>query len=204
MGLNWIWSASTADERRASLAEAETRFLRQFAGLDRAEQLTLWREWIAKKLLADFALPADQAKRDRLVGQCIGVLEKLVRQLLDRGWLVNIETLKTLVEACLAPISAAQRAGKVDDFWPFFRASVLRYVPYNADQIQRDARRSGADVTQSMGAVMAGVVGRLTGPSIVEIIAEPAKPVQAACKPVIGCRGRPRKDTGDETLSLFG
>jgi hypothetical protein len=45
--MSLIWNPDAAARRRASLVEAETRFLRETAGVDRAERLALWREWAA-------------------------------------------------------------------------------------------------------------------------------------------------------------
>ncbi|MEY4489711.1 MAG: hypothetical protein RIQ79_2219 [Verrucomicrobiota bacterium] len=192
------------DARRESLAVAEARFLRERAGVDRRERLAAWREWVAKKLIADFILPADPAKRDRLIGQCTAELEVLVRQLFDRGWLIEGKRLAQVVGDCLAPIAAAQQAGKIGDFYPYFRSSVRRYVGANAEEIQQATRRDGAEAGAiSIGAVMAGLVGRIAGPSIVEVVGDRASYVQPSEKAIARGRGRPHKVTGSETLPLF-
>ena len=83
--MSLIWDPSTEQTRRASLAEAEARFLRERAGVDRKERLAAWREWAAKKLAAEFALPADPVARARLIGQCTAELERLRAWLVERG-----------------------------------------------------------------------------------------------------------------------
>lgn len=209
--MSLVWSASTHETRHASLAEAEARFLRERAGVDRKERLAAWREWAAKKLLAELAhsLPAEDAARARLIGQCTAELERMVRQLFDRGWLIEGKRLAEVVDACLAPIAAAHRAGKVADFWPHFRASVRRYVPINAEELQRTARRDGADAGSAFGGGLALALGLLRepqAPSITEVIGERhAERVQEACKPAAK-RGRPRKFGVAEqaTGDLFG
>jgi hypothetical protein len=209
--MSLIWQASTNETRHASLAEAEARFLRERAGVDRKERLAAWREWAAKKLLADLAhvMPHEDAARARLIGQCTAELERMVRQLFDRGWLIEGKRLAEVVDTCLAPIAAAHRAGKVQDFWPHFRASVRRYVPINAEELQRTARRDGADAASAISGGLALALGMLTAPkapSITEVIGERhAERVQAACKPGAK-RGRPRKFQAatDATDDLFG
>lgn len=206
MGL--IWNPSTADARRESLAEAEARFLRERAGVDRKERLAAWREWAAKKLAAEFALPADERARARLIGQLTAELEKMVRQLFDRGWLIEGKRLAEVVSDCLAPIAKAQRAGKVGDLYPYFRVAVLRYVGANAEQIQRAARRDGADAAEAFSGGLAMALGLLRqpqAPSLTEVIGEAAaERRQDACKPASGRRGRPRIDRGAGTGDLFG
>lgn len=189
------------DSRHESLASAETRFLRERAGVERKERLAAWREWAAKKLLAEFThWPADPAARARQIGQCTAELEVLVRQLFDRGWLIEGKRLAQVVSDCLAPIAAAQRAGKVGDFYIYLKSSVRRYVGANAEEIQRAARRDGSEIAQTMSTILAGVIGRLQAPSITEVIAE--KPQQAPCKPA--ARGRPLKCNAPEGDLLPG
>lgn len=190
------------DGRRESLAAAEARFLMERAGVDRRERLAAWREWAAKKLLAEFThWPADPAARAKQVGQCTAELEALVRQLFDRGWLIEGRRLAQVVSECLSPIAAAQQAGKIGDFFPYFRVAVRRYVGANAEDMQGMARRDGADVAQSMAGILAGVIGRLQAPSLTEVIAE--RPKQAPCMGV--ARGRPArfKLAAEATLPLF-
>lgn len=190
------------DSRRESLVSAEVRFLKERAGLDRRERLAAWREWAAKKLLAEFNHWApDPAARAKQIGQAIAELEVLVRQLFDRGWLIEGKRLAQVVGDCLAPIAAAQQAGKVGDFFPYYRAAVRRYVGAHAEEVQGGARRDGSDIAQSMAGILAGVIGKLQAPSITEVIAE--RPKQAPC--MGAARGRPAKFKQAEaaTLPLF-
>ncbi len=200
-----IWDPANHESRKASLAASEARFLSERAGVDRKERLAAWREWAAKKLIADFSLPEDPAARARLVGQCTAELERLVRALFDRGWLIEGKRLAQVVSDCLAPIAEAQRGGKIADFYPYFRAAVRRYVGAHAEEIQRAARRDGADAASAFHGGLAIALGMLRGPqapSITEVIA--ARP-QGPCKPAAR-RGRPAKgragadSTGDLDL----
>jgi hypothetical protein len=93
----------------------------------------------------------------------------------------------------LEPIAKAQKAQKVGDFWPYFRASVKRYVDANAEKIQALARRTGGDegtrtFSEALaglgiggaGAAQAGRPGRARGPSMTELLAERAGEVSAS------------------------
>jgi hypothetical protein len=200
-------------DREFQLREArvarEAHYLQQNDGIDRKQALRAWREEAAKLLADTFRhWSTDPARRSRQIGQCIGELEVLAEHLYERRWLVAQDSLLALARKAIAPVAAAQAAGKIDDFWPYFRASIRRYVPVNAEQIQREARRAGADATRTAGDVMAALAGLLTTPqaSPVEAIGERhAEAVQAACKPAAR-RGRPPKfkAAADATGDLFG
>lgn len=184
--------------------DREAHFLRQSAGIDRTAALHAWRAAAAKLLGTTFSHWSEEpARRERQIGQCIAELEVLARHLYDRGWLVNHATLLAMAEQAIAPVAAAQAAGKIGDFYPYFQTSIRRFVPLHAEELQRTARREGA---QAAGDLMAALSGLLTArqTSPVEAIGERhAERVQAAGKPVAK-RGRPRKDTGAGTLDLFG
>lgn len=48
----------------------------------------------------------------------------------------------------LDAVATYQRAGKVVEFWPYFKASVERYVGANAEELKEDAMRAGSQVNQ--------------------------------------------------------
>jgi hypothetical protein len=203
-----IWDPSTEQARQASLAEAETRFLRERAGVDRKERLAAWREWAAKKLIAELALPEAPGARERLVGQLIAELERLVRALFDRGWLIEGRRLRDVVSAFLAPIATQQRAGKIGDFYPYFVAARRRFVGVNAEELQQAARQDGADAGTAFAGGLAMALGMLQAlgqPSLTEVIAERRQDrCNVSAGPVRRGPGRPRKDTGAGTGDLFG
>jgi hypothetical protein len=183
----------------------EAHFLKQSADIDRKAALRSWRAAAGEVLAKAFTWPADPARRAKLIGQCTGELEVMAQHLFDRGWLLKEDRLIAMVETCIAPIAAAQAAGKITDFWPYFRSAVRRHVPVNADEIQHEARRVGGAV--SAADVFAGLAGLIQRPTITatEAIGERRAEVrQEACKPV--ARGRPPKfkAAADATLDLFG
>lgn len=152
----------------------EAHFLQQSAGIDRTAAIRRWRGRCRATLLRDLQWPADETRRDRLVLRCVNDLETIARHVYQRGWLLKEDRLGELVKDCIRPITEAQRAGKVRDLYPYFKAAVERYVGMNAEEIQQSAKRSGADVATSMEALVAGL-GRVIGtpaPTITEILAE--------------------------------
>lgn len=168
------------EDRQRDQAIADELWLRERAGVDPAERLRSWDRWLRGKLLASLKWPSDEAARERLLGQCASEMTTLAKQLRGRGWLLDGKSLAVHVAAILEPVGKAQREGKVGDFWPYFRAAVGRYVGANAEEIQRQARRGGADEgTQTIGAVLAGVVGPRAD-SMVELLTRRAAEVGQA------------------------
>lgn len=166
------------DERRDQDA-ADERWLQVRGGVDAAERLQSWDRWLRGKLLSTLVWPTDEVACDRLVRQCAVEITTLARQLRGRGWLLDGKALAMHVDAVLVPIGKAQRAGKVGDFWPYFRAAVGRYVGANAEEIQQHARRTNADEgAQTVGAVLAGL--RLAGDSMTELLCRRAGEVRQA------------------------
>lgn len=180
--------------------EADDRWMRERAGVDPEERRRRWRQWLCKHLAESLQLSGDQAARDRLVGQLAAEVQAFIRQLFGRGWMLDGDALSREVRAIVKPIAEAQRAGKVDDLFAYFRSSVRRYAGAHAEDLQALARRSGADnATQTVGAILAGLRGAINprGPSLTEVLVTDAPAVRPA-------RGRPRKsEVGDETLPLL-
>lgn len=168
------------EDRIREEAGAEELWLRERAGIEPAERLQSWDRWLKRKLLAALVWPEAPAARERLLGQCAAEMTVLARQLRGRGWLLDGKALAAHIDAVLAPIGKAQRAGKVGDFWPYFRAAVSRYVGANAEEIQQFARRSGADeAVQSIGAILGGL-RVVREASMVELLSDRAEEIATA------------------------
>lgn len=174
-------------DRQFQIREAEdareAHFLQANAGIDRTTALRRWRRRCRATLLATLQWPADEARREREVENCVALLQTIAHHLYQRGWLLQEERLGQLVKDFLRPIAAAQAAGKVRDLYPYFRSAVARYVPVNADQIQQVAKRTGADVGSSMATLVSGLgipgLTRPAAPSMTEILAEHPAPTKA-------------------------
>jgi len=193
--------ADDREDRTRREFEADDRWLRERGGIDPEERRTSFHRWVKGQLLKTLTWPQDRARREKLLGQCAAEITVMVRQLRGRGWLLDGAVLAEEVKACIEPIAAYQKAGKVGDFLAYFRSSVRRYVGANAENIQAMARRTGSDeAAQSMASVLAGLgLDRLAKPreaSIVEIVAGHTPPTKRP--------GRPRKTPlPDETLPLL-
>ncbi len=159
--------------------DADRRWLSERGGIDPAERLQKWDAWLVRTLLATLCWPANNAARDRLVRQCAAEMTVMVRHLAGRGWLLDGEALAAHVHAVLKPIAHAQRSGKVADFYPYFRASVSRYVGANAEEIQHHARRTGTDEgARTVGDILSGL--RIRGATMTELLAQRAGEVAVA------------------------
>lgn len=164
------------DGQNTATQAADDQWLRATADIDPEERRAAWRRWLWRHLEKELQWPADKATRDRLIGQCCQELTTLVRQLHGRGWLLDGAALAEHVRACLAPLATAQKKGAVGDFYPYFRATVRRYVGAHAETIQAQARRTGADEgAQTMAGALAALgigTAKPRAKSLTEVIAE--------------------------------
>ncbi|HSI08796.1 MAG TPA: hypothetical protein VK985_09395 [Rariglobus sp.] len=196
--------ADTRDEVAQREIEADDRWLRERGRIDPEERRASFNRWIKGTLLKLFVMPEDAAAREKLLGKCAAEVTVMVRQLRGRGWLLDGKALAEEVTACLTPISAYQRAGKVDDLYPYLRSAVRRYVGTHAEELHAKALRTGShEGTQSLGSLVSGLgLDRFAQDrpvSMPEIITDHvAGKVAAAAK-----RGRPRRVKVDETLPLL-
>lgn len=172
------------EERQRDEVEADQRWMRERGGIEPAERLAKWDAWLIATLSKTLVWPTDATKRARLLGQCAAEITVMVRQLRGRGWLLDGDSLAEHVRACIEPIGAYQRAGKVGDFWPYFRSTVRRYVGAQAEDLQALARRTGADEsTQAMGALLGGLglgTSKARGASLTELITARAGEIHEA------------------------
>jgi hypothetical protein len=194
--------ADHRDDRALRETEADDRWLRERAGIDAEERRRSFNTWVKGLLAKSLPLPADAARREKIIGQCAAEITIMCRQLRGRGWLLDGAALAAEVKACVEPIAAYLRKGNVTDPFAYFRSSVRRYVGAHAEDLQALARRTGRDeATQSMASALAafglGGAAKPREASIVEIVSahQPAAPVK---------RGRPKSaDQGDKTLPLL-
>lgn len=139
--------------------------------------------WVSRQLAnrLDWAW-AGPAKAKR-IEQCRVYMERLVLEMWRRGWMLDGPRLARHIETVLDAIGTYQRAGKVHEFWPYFRACVDRYVGGNAEEIQAEAMRAGAHVGQLLTALGAGKPAR--GPALPELVAQRAAEVAQAKEPTL-------------------
>jgi len=111
------------------------------------------------------------AAKDKRMQQCRIQIDTMILALWRRGWMLDGRRLADRITEMLHSIGKAQRAGQVHDFWPYFKASVSRYVGLNAEEIQAEAMSAGAAV----GAVFQQLTRKLpAGPSLPELVAQRA------------------------------
>ena len=168
------------EDRGRQLAEGEVRWLREGAGVDAEERLKQWDSWLMGTLAKSLQWPGDEDARWRLIRQCAAEITVLARQLRGRGWLLDGKALAGHVQDLLAPVAEAQRAGKIGDFWPYFRAVVARYVGNHSDEIAAHARRTGVEEgAQTLGAVLSGLAV-VREASLTELLAGRGREIGAA------------------------
>jgi len=163
-------------QRREADEDREAHYYRTAHGINRAAAIRRFRGRCKATLLRDLTWPADPVRRANLVDKCARELETIARHVYARGWLLQEERLGQLVRSCLESVAVAQRAGKIREFWPYYRRAVWAFVGVHAEEIQALAKRDGADVASSMESLVAGLaipgLARPVAPSMTEILAE--------------------------------
>lgn len=105
-------------------------------------------------------------------------LERIVLDLWRRGWMLDGEKLAAHITGVLDRIGNYQRAGKVVELWPYYKATVDRYVGANAEELKAEAMKVGAHAGQLLAAL--GIGKPAGGPSIPELVAQRADEVTKA------------------------
>jgi valyl-tRNA synthetase len=165
-------------ERQAAAATARQREARDAVlrawiwGKTPEQRLLKFDAWVKLELAArldwTWAGPA-QAKR---LEQCRAQLETMLKHLFERGWHLDGRKLADLITAALDEVGAAQRAGRVKDFWPFFKSVISRYVGTHAEEIQAEALSAGNAVSQILEATLRGLPAK--APTVTELVAQRA------------------------------
>lgn len=118
------------------------------AGATIEQRLLRFDGWVRLELLARIDWTWAGEQKARRVEQCRIELESLVLGLWQRGWLLDGPRLAGHIKDALDDVGAAQRAGRVRDFWPFYKRVVDGYVGINAEEIRAEAMHFGAHVGQ--------------------------------------------------------
>lgn len=141
--------AERSVERKIALQKAERdQSTRQWMQQDLpAEQrLIKFDGWVRRELEVSIDWQWAGEHKAKRVEQCRMELENLVLGLWRRGWLLDGHKMAAHIKLALADISAAQKAGRVHDFWPFFKSVVARYVGINSEEIREEAMSAGVAV----------------------------------------------------------
>jgi len=135
--------------------------------------------WVRAQLATrlDWAWAGDL--KERRIEQARIYLERLVIALWRRGWMLDGKRLATRIETMLDTVGTYQKAGKVRDFWPYFKTTVDRYVGLNSEELQAETLRAGAAISQAMNAILKTPSKRKAQP-LPELIAQRAQEIETA------------------------
>lgn len=133
------------------------------------ERLLKFDSWTKSQLATRLKWPADERRRIKLLGQCATRLEKITLELWRRGWMLDGKALSRHILAAIDDVAAAQAAGRVKEFYPFFCKVVDTYVGLNAEEIQAEARRMSG--TRTAGDLIKQALGSSLAASIPALVA---------------------------------
>lgn len=129
--------------------------------------------WAKVELAARLDWTWARGQRVKAIGMCHIQLETLLKHLFERGWHLDGKRLAKHITDALDEIRRAQDAGRVEDFWMFFKAVTSRYVGTHAEEIQAEAMSAGAHVGQIFEAALRHA--KSAGPTIPELVAQRAQ-----------------------------
>ncbi len=135
---------------------------------ERLEKFDRWlRHQLAKRI--DWRWAGDEVAQGRRLEQARFHVEQLVINLWRRGWLLDGAILGKHIIAPLQAVSDYQKRGTIKEFWPYFTATINRYVGVNSEEIQVEAKRMGA----TMSNLLAELGSKLAqnGPTLTELLA---------------------------------
>ncbi len=138
------------------------------------ERLLRFDGWVRRQLQERLKWPGTERRQAKMIEQSRVKLERLVLDLWRRGWMLDGQRLAKHIQAALDDVGAAQYAGRVQDFWPFFCRVVDRYVGLNAEEIQAEARSiAGARPMSSiLEGLQLGAKPAASGPTLPELVAQ--------------------------------
>lgn len=169
------------------------------------ERLEKFDRWLRHQLKQriDWTWAGDEIAQGRRREQARFHVEHLVRELWRRGWLLDGASLGKHLIAPLNIIGEYQKKGTIKEFWPYFCATIDRYVGVNSEEIQIEAKRIGATM-----AVLLSDLAQIT-PSLTELLALRAN---EAANERTGLRekqrlwraGMAQSEADSEQMKLFG
>ena len=163
-------------ERPAAPATADWQDRRQAA----EQRLPAFDTWLRRELAAriDWTWAGDQPAQLRRIEQARIYLERLVLNLWRRGWMLDGRELAAHLTGCLDSIGRYQKAGKIESFWPYFTATVDRYVGQNAETLRDQSLRVGTHIAQLTN--LLAKAAPAAGPTLPELLATRADEVTTA------------------------
>jgi hypothetical protein len=136
---------------------------------DHAERLVRFDVWLRRELAERLDWAWAGSAKEKRIEQCRIQIDSMVMDLWRRGWMLDGRRLADRITGMLDAIGKAQRGGQVRDFWPYFKASVDRYVGLNAEEIREEALDAGAAVGDVFKQLLKGAP---EAPSLPELVAQ--------------------------------
>ncbi len=168
-----------------------------------AARLLKFDAWSRKQLATRLDWTWAGSQREKRIEQARVYLEQLVLGLWRRGWFLDGRRLADRITGMLDTVASYQKTGKVREFWPYYKATVDRYVGLNSEELQAEAMRAGASIGQAMAAILKA--SNRTAPTLPELMAQRAQEVAQAKEETLRAqqarlRAQSRQDAGQPQL----
>lgn len=164
------------DQREQSVAREKVRDERDADAMNWFNQdqlpearLLKFDTWTRRQLAERLDWEWAGAAKEKRIEQCRLQLHTVCKELFKRGWMLDGARLADRIRELLDAVAKYQRAGKVLDFWAYYKSAVSRYVGANAEELKQEALQCGVHV----GNLFAQLSKRLpSGPSIPELVTQ--------------------------------
>ncbi len=113
-----------------------------------AERLVKFERWLRALLAKRLVWPTDPRKSEKQVNQCSQFVLAFVRDLERRGWLFDGKLLARIITEKIDAIARYQKAGEIDDLWPYFKRAMETYAGTAAEELRAQAMSAGCHISQ--------------------------------------------------------
>jgi hypothetical protein len=144
-------------------------------------RLAAFESWLFAEMHARLEWPVDAAARAKMIGQCRAFVMKAVADMDRHGFLFQPKELAALLREKLDQIGRLQRAGTVEDIYPYFRACWQGWVRREAESLRDRSMAAGSHMQQIMNRVL--IPGKAPTPtSMPELVAQSLREQAAAAR----------------------
>lgn len=111
---------------------------------DSADRLLAFHRWLSWRIAKLFNIERDNIK---LIAQMRAIVLKSVRELNERGYLLDGSALADHLETQFGAIRQYHRTSKIKDLYAYWRTAWDAYVRTRAEEIRRDSMRLGMHIS---------------------------------------------------------
>lgn len=141
----------------------------------KAERIVAFRTWVYAQLGTHLRWPANEAQREREIGQAAHWVERMVCDLGAHGFLFRPKDIAEIITTKLKAVGHYQRTNSIDCVWSYLRRVWDGYVRIESERLRARAMDLGVHVQQltaNLAPPSGGDSAAPVAPSMPEILLE--------------------------------